>query len=140
MSGSFILNKATFTEMTRYMKSNIAKLLLRLSFGGIMLTHGIPKLMRFFNGNEISFADPIGIGEVPSLILAVFSEVVCSILIVIGFKTKWATIPAIITMLVAVFVVHIKDPFGKMEMGLLYLSGYLVIFFLGCKLSRKSAI
>ena len=113
------------------MKKDIAKLLLRLSFGGIMLTHGIPKFMKFFTGEELQFADPIGIGETPSLILTVFSEVICSILIVIGFKTKLATIPSIITMLVAVFVVHISDPFDRMEMGLLYLCGYLSILLLG---------
>lgn len=96
-----------------------------------MLTHGIPKMMKLFAGGEIQFADPIGLGAAASLILTVFAEVICAALIVVGFKTRWATIPLIITMIVATFVVHADDPFGKKEFALLYAVGYLAISLLG---------
>ncbi|MCA1752086.1 MAG: DoxX family protein [Flavobacteriales bacterium] len=102
--------------------------LLRIGLGLGMLTHGYPKLMKLLEGGEIKFADPIGIGATASLALAVFAEALCSALIALGLLTRAATVPLIITMAVAAFVVHGSDPFGKKEMALLYLLGYLVIF------------
>jgi len=111
---------------------DISLLLLRVTFGGLMLiNHGWGKMMKFFGDDPIKFADPIGVGETASLALAVFAEVICAVLIVMGFLTRWAVIPLIITMLVAVFIVHISDPFKKMEMGILYLIPYVVIWMNG---------
>jgi len=112
-------------------QNDLGKLILRIGFGGFMLTHGIPKLMKLFAGGEIQFADPIGLGATASLVLTVFAEVICAAMVLVGFKTKWATIPLIITMLVAAFIVHSADPFGKKEFALLYAVGYLAIGMIG---------
>lgn len=109
---------------------NLGLLLLRLGFGGMMLTHGIPKMMKMLSG-DFSFGDPIGIGEPASLVLAVLGEVVFPILVIIGFKTRLSAIPVIITMAVAAFIVHAADPFGTKEMALLYLIGFIAIAVLG---------
>ena len=121
-------------------QSNLAKLILRLGFGGFMLTHGIPKLMQLFEGGTIQFPDPLHVGATTSLILTVFAEFVCAALIVVGYKTKWAAIPLVITMLVAAFIVHGADPMGKKEFALLYAIGFLCIGLLGAgkySLDRK---
>lgn len=97
----------------------------------MMLTHGWPKLLRLFSGEQIEFGDPIGIGPVASLILAVFAEVICSVLIIIGFKTRLATIPLIITMLVVIFVVHLNDDLREKEAAVLYLLSFGLIYFFG---------
>ncbi|MEM8523474.1 MAG: DoxX family protein [Bacteroidota bacterium] len=111
---------------------DIGLLLLRITFGSLMLiNHGWGKMMNLFGDDPIKFADPIGIGETASLTLAVFAEVLCAALIAVGFLTRWATIPLIITMLVAIFIVHISDPFKKMEMAILYLIPYVVIWING---------
>jgi len=107
-----------------------ATLLLRLVSGGFMLTHGIPKLMKLIEG-DMSFADPIGLGPTFSLILTVFAEFICALFILVGFKTKLSTIPLMITMLVASFVVHMDDPWGKKEFPLLYFGIYAALFLLG---------
>ena len=99
--------------------------------GGFMLVHGWPKLSKLISTGEFKFGDPIGIGVELSLILTIFAEFVCAILIVLGLKTKLATIPLIITMLVAAFIVHASDPFGHKEKALLYLIGYVAILLLG---------
>jgi len=112
-------------------QNDLGKLILRIGFGGFMLTHGIPKLMKLFAGGEIQFADPIGLGATASLVLTVLAEVVCAAMVLVGFKTKWATIPLIITMLVAAFIVHGADPFGKKEFALLYAVGFLAINLIG---------
>ncbi len=109
---------------------NLELLILRIGFSGLMLTHGIPKLSLLFE-TPIKFLDPIGLGATTSLILALIGEVVAPILVLIGFKTKWATLPIIITMAVAAFVVHITDPIGVKEKALLYLIGFIVIFLAG---------
>ncbi|MFD2914635.1 DoxX family protein [Psychroserpens luteus] len=109
--------------------TDLALLLLRLGFGGFMLTHGIPKLSKLSNAAE--FPDPLGIGGLPSLILCLIGEVLAPILIIIGFKTKWAAIPAAITMLVAAFVVHAKDDLSTKEHALLFCIAFVVIFLAG---------
>ena len=101
-------------------QSSLALLLLRVGSGGLMLTHGIPKVTRLFSGNEIKFADPFGLGPVVSLGLATFAEVVCAILVIIGFKTRFAVVPLIMTMLTAAFYAHLNDPFARKELPLLF--------------------
>jgi len=113
------------------MNESIGKLLLRLGFGGMMLTHGWPKLARLIETGKLEFGDPIGIGPAASLILTIFAEFLCSILLIIGFKTKLATIPLATTMLVAAFVAHGDDPFARKEKALLYLVGFIAIALLG---------
>lgn len=95
-------------------------LLVRLLAGGMMLTHGIPKIDRLLGEGPVQFADPFGLGPAISLVLVIFAEVACSILVMIGFKTRLATLPLMITMLVAAFYIHGADPFGEKELPLLF--------------------
>ncbi len=110
---------------------NFVLMLLRISVGILMLTHGIGKFSKLFGDAPIQFADPIGVGVTASLALAVFSEVLCSILLIFGIGTRLAAIPLIITMLVAALIVHADDPFGRQELPLLYTTMYLVIAIAG---------
>ncbi len=112
-------------------KTNIGLALLRIVPSAMMLVHGIPKLQNFFSGEEIKFPDPIGIGASPSLFLAVIGEVLCPIFLIVGYKTRWFSVPAAITMFVAAFVLHSADPFSVKEMAILYFLFFLVIFLLG---------
>ncbi|GGF34158.1 hypothetical protein GCM10011339_22980 [Echinicola rosea] len=77
------------------------------------------------------FADPIGVGPAVSLQLTIFAEFFCSILLALGFMTRWALIPLMITMIVAVFIAHGGDPFGHKEVGLLYLTIFISLFLSG---------
>ena len=124
MSTKFKLlgNQTAFTD--------ISLLLIRLAAGGFMLSHGFGKLQKLVNGS-FEFGDPIGLGPEVSLVLTVFAEILCAFFILIGFFTRVAAIPLIITMLVAVFIVHDGDAFGKKELGLFYLVNYLVLFLSG---------
>lgn len=107
-----------------------ALLITRLVFGGLMLTHGWPKLMKIIN-SDWGFADPLGIGAAPSLILTVFAEFFCALAIVLGWKTRLVAIPLIFTMLVAALIIHGSDPLADKEMALLYLGGFAVLAFMG---------
>ncbi|MCH2045272.1 MAG: DoxX family protein [Saprospiraceae bacterium] len=115
---------------------DMAALLLRLIFGGFMLLgHGLGKWDAMMAGSE-TFPDPLGLGAVTSLYLAVFAEVICAGLLVIGLASRWILIPLIITMLVAVFIVHGEHEwFAKggpsKEAAAIYLMAYISLFFTG---------
>ena len=117
--------------MKSSLEYNLALALLRIGGAGMLLTHGVPKLQRLFGEGPIEFADPIGIGATPTLFLAVLAEFLCAILVLIGFKTRWATIPVIATMFIAALIQHAGDPFGSKEKSLLFLLIFVVILLLG---------
>ena len=111
--------------------NNIALLLIRIVFAGSMLYgHGLSKFYRLIEGN-LSFANPIGIGEAPTLVLAVFSEFLAPLFILIGFKTKIFSFFPAATMFVAAFIVHLSDPFARKEKAILFLIGFIVIMMMG---------
>jgi len=110
---------------------DLVLLIIRIGVATLMLTHGLPKLQMLFGGGEIQFPGVFGLSPTLSLGLAVFAEVLCSVLIFIGLGTRLASIPLIITMLVAVFVIHASDPFATQELGLLYLFLYIPLLILG---------
>lgn len=110
--------------------TDLGLLVLRIVGGGFMLTHGIPKLMKIING-DMGFADPFGIGAAPSLVLTVFAEFFCALAILVGFKTRLATIPSLVTMAVAGMLIHGADPFKKKELALIYFGIYLAILMMG---------
>lgn len=106
-------------------------LVLRLVGGATMLlAHGWPKLAGFQERMNV-FPDPLGIGSSLSLGLAIFAEVGCAILLILGVLTRLASIPLFITMAVAFFIVHADDPFGRKELAFVFLGIYASTFFLG---------
>jgi putative oxidoreductase len=112
-------------------RTDIALLLIRLAFGGgMLLAHGLPKLMRIIDG-KMKFGDPIGIGAVPSLYLVTFAEFVCALLLIIGLFTRWATLPLIITMLVAAFVANAGGPWSDQEGAFLSLVAFAALLLAG---------
>ncbi len=105
-------------------------LLLRAGVGGMMLVHGIPKALTF-GERAARFPDPLGVGHELSLVLAIFGEVVCSLLMVLGLGTRAAAIPFAFTMFVAGVVVHAGDDWDTKEKAMLYLLGGVSIALLG---------
>lgn len=125
------MSSKTYSTILNLRNTDIALLLLRLGVSGLMLTHGIPKLIRLFGSGPIQFGDPIGIGVEASLTLTVFSEVICYVLILVGLGTRLASIPLIITMAVAFFIVHAAHAFERKELALFYLIVYIVLLLTG---------
>ncbi|HSL17849.1 MAG TPA: DoxX family protein [Methylomirabilota bacterium] len=111
--------------------NDIGLLILRLGVGSFMLVaHGWGKLANF-GELTTTFPDPIGLGPTVSLVLAVFAEAVCALLVVLGLGTRFAAVPLLVTMLVAAFVVHADDPWSKQEFALLYAIPFLTLIFTG---------
>jgi len=110
---------------------DIGILILRVCTGAFMLFgHGIGKVEKFGQLTS-SFPDPMALGPKASLILAIFAEVVCSTLLILGLKTRFVAVPLLVTMLVATFIVHAADPWAKQEFALLYAIPFASLVLMG---------
>jgi putative oxidoreductase len=117
---------------TKYSASafSLAALVLRLALGGLMIPHGFSKLAHFASRSQ-TFTDPFHIGHTPSLILVIFAEFFCSILVIMGLLTRLACIPLIITMSVVVFHIEHAKFWGDGENATLFLAGFTAISLIG---------
>ncbi len=106
-------------------------LVIRLFVGISMMTHALPKVEKLIANDNIEFINFLGLGSAISLVLVVFAEFLCSVFIIFGFLTRFSTIPLMITMLVAFFVVHGSDPYTTKELSLVYFFFYLTLLILG---------
>jgi putative oxidoreductase len=107
-----------------------AMLLLRLGAGILMMGHGYGKLIHFGTMRS-SFINFLGMGSSLSLCLDIFAEFFCSLFIILGLFTRFAAIPLIVAMSVALFKAHNAEIFGKGELSALYLTAYIVIVLVG---------
>lgn len=110
--------------------SHLGLLILRLTFGLLMMRHGYSK-MENYSEYAPQFYNFFGLGTSFSLQLTIFSEFFCSLFLIIGLFTRYVTIPLLITMMVAVFIVHAKDEIGDKELAIIYLGAYLTLLFKG---------
>lgn len=111
--------------------TDTALLITRIAIAALMLTHGLPKLVMLFSGEPVRFPGMFGLSPELSLSLAVFAEVFCSVLVLVGFGTRLAVIPLMVTMLVASLYVHAADPFARKEPAILYLVVYTLLLIAG---------
>lgn len=109
----------------------IGLLLLRLGAAGLLLVgHGWPKVERWEKLSR-TFADPLGVGPAVSLGLVILAEVVCALLVMLGFATRWALAPILIFFAVAIFVRHAGSPFDERELALIYAVPFVALMFTG---------
>ncbi len=124
---------------------------IRLGLGVIFLAHGAQKLFGFFGGPGLSgFSEFIGgqLGMQPGILwgtLAACSEFFGGLFVLVGILTRWASIPIIFVMVVAVVTVHGKNGFFLQNQGIEYnlaLTGMAVALLIGGggKLSADRAI
>ncbi len=94
---------------------------LRLTGSLLLLwVHGVPKIIHF--SEELTrIEDPFGLGAHFSLVMAIFAEVVCPILIIVGFATRLACLPIIGVLLVAMLFVHPDWSIAEGQFGWLLL-------------------
>ncbi len=112
------------------LNTDLATLLLRLIFGGLMVFHGYEKI-EAYNTYVNVFPDFIGIGGKLSYNLVIFAEFFCGILIVLGLFTRLAVIPLMVSFPIAYFMAHEQDTFDKKELVFLFMLLTLPVFILG---------
>jgi len=79
----------------------------------LLLIHGLPKLLGW-SAELTRIEDPFGLGAPLTLGLAVFAEVCCPILLILGIFARLSCLPVIGVLLVALLVVH---PDWSLEQG-----------------------
>jgi putative oxidoreductase len=94
---------------------DVARLLLRLMLGVLILLHGISKI-RGGPGFILDIVDKAGLPE-PFGYLVYVGEVVAPILVIIGLFTRAAALVIAINMIVAVLLVHIPQLFTLADTG-----------------------
>src|SRR5882757_106381 len=114
---------------------NTATLFLRLTFGILIAHHGWGKLENF-DATAAQMTGFFGMSGKVATSLLIFAEFFCGILVVIGLATRFACIPLIIAMAVAVVKVHnmqimadAKGPNG--EPAFLYLMAFVSLLIIG---------
>ncbi|MDO5979173.1 DoxX family protein [Flavivirga spongiicola] len=114
---------------------NLGLLILRISLGVLMLFHGFAKLkgISFIEGvlSEKGLPSLLGYG-------VYFTEIVAPIAIIIGYRTRLASIVFALGALFALFLVHASDIFTlnqhggwSVELLGLYLFGAISLFYTG---------
>jgi putative oxidoreductase len=119
------------------MKTNIdlGLIILRISIGGLMLFHGIAKLEGLTFIKEALAGK--GLPEILSYGVYI-TEIVAPVLIIIGYRTRIASVVFILGMIMAVYLVHPDDIFSLSGTGAwaietigLFTFGALTLFFTG---------
>lgn len=100
----------------------------------MFLIHGLDKFKNF-SGTVTAFHDMMGI-PTPLGAAAILAESCCSLLLVIGFATRWAAAFLAITMSVAFVKAHQMtlmhgNPDKSGELAFLYLGGFIALFITG---------
>ena len=104
----------------------LALLFMRVAAALLLLqVHGLPKLLHWHSEFQ-HIEDPFGLGATPTLALAVFAEVLCPILLILGVFARLACLPVIAVLLVALLFVH---PQWSLEEG--QFAWWMLILFTG---------
>jgi putative oxidoreductase len=97
--------------------NDIGLLIIRVVSGGaLVLKHGVEKAFDFHTmatNTTLPFPDPIHIGVVPSLVIALISDFFCGIFVILGLGTRWAAAFSFVNILVAFITVHHWHFFGR---------------------------
>ena len=110
---------------------NAAMLVLRLGFGILMVVnYGFQKITHF-SETARHIPNLLGMGTTVNTALIIFAEFFCGLFIILGLFTRFACIPLIIAMSVALYKVSHLDVFGQGEKAALYLTGFIAILLIG---------
>ena len=134
--------KSLFTLSFIPQSVDFGLLVLRVWLGlTMLLNHGLHKATHF--ADLAKKFSPVIYSSHVSLGLVVFAEVGCSVLLIIGLLSRFASLGLAINMGVAFFIAHkaslAMGP-GSGELAFIYLAGYVALFFSGPgKLSADKA-
>lgn len=109
-------------------------LLLRVVLGGsLLLLHGWGKALQLFEPGPVRFADPLHVGALPTLLLAVLAEGIAPLFLIAGLATRWAAATSAANMAVAFVLVHGVALTGEAsgELAFVYLTGFLTLAIAG---------
>lgn len=115
---------------------NLAKLILRATVGGLMIFHGVYKLI---NGHDFIRSKLIDSGLPEFLTYGVpVGEILAPALIILGYKTRLSALVVAFTMVMSIFLVFSDKLFSlnqnggiAYELNLFFLMASIAIYFQG---------
>ncbi|TDU81383.1 putative oxidoreductase [Prosthecobacter fusiformis] len=113
--------------------ADLGLLVLRMALGLPMLVlHGLDKVQKF-DTLAPKFLPLFGLPSNVSLGMAIFAELVCAGLVVVGLFTRFAALSLSITMGVAFFIAHNAQFTGEKpgELAFVYLAGFVTLLLAG---------
>ena len=126
----------TLTFLNRLHSDDLARLILRVTVGGLMLFHGVDKIRNGIGG-IVQGAEGAGL---PGFIgYGVYvGEILAPLMLIVGFWTRPAALVLAFNMIMAVYIAHRGDVFAigdhgewKIELQAFYFFASLAIFFTG---------
>ena len=111
--------------------SHFILLFYRIAIALLMLPHGVKKWSKLIAGSEIKFFNFAGLGDANTLGIAIITEVIAPVCIILGWWTRLWSATVSITMLVAAFLVHSGDPFDERESSLCYFLLFFILIWKG---------
>lgn len=112
-------------------KKEIGITILRVGMGILLLPHGFDKFLLLLSRDTIHYPAILGISPTICLLFAVFAEVGCAFCLLIGFKTKRATIPLMISLAISVVYLQCTGAWSDRELPIAYLIGCITVYFNG---------
>lgn len=119
-----------------HVNDNLAKLILRVTVGGLMFFHGIHKVI---NGHDFIRSKLVESGLPEFLSYGVpVGEVLAPALLIIGYKTRLSALVVAFTMVMSIFLVFSSKIFSlnqnggiAYELNLFFLMASIAIYFQG---------
>lgn len=103
------------------------RIIVSMSF---LFIHGLKKILNF--QDEVQhIPDPFGMGGYNATLIAIFSNVVCSIFVAMGLFTRAFALGAFMIPFIGLTIVHANDPWVVRDVPLMYSLAFLVIMSLG---------
>jgi len=134
MKNKITTKKRNYIMATLFWKKTLTDsglLLLRVAASAMIITHGYGKLGALVKDRGAGFADPFGIGSFASMTLVTSAEFFFAIFVLLGFCTRFAALPVIFAMSVALIGIHNFDILGSGELATMYLIAFSSIAIAG---------
>ena len=110
---------------------DLGLLFLRISGALFLLgVHGLPKVLNYSEQLKL-IEDPFHLGAHVTLLLAIFAEVLCPLLIVAGLLVRLACLPILAVLVIALLVVHPEWTLFEGQFGWLLLILFTSILIAG---------
>lgn len=112
-------------------RQDLGLLFLRVSSAAFLIgVHGLPKLLNYKVQLQI-IEDPFHIGANATLMCAIFAEVFCPLLIIVGIFMRLACLPILSVLWIALLIVHPQWSIEEGQFGWLLLILFTSLFITG---------
>ena len=96
----------------------------------LLIVHGLPKVLNYTQELTV-IEDPLHLGRWLTLNLAIFAEVLCPLLIMLGLFTRLACLPIVVLLLVSMLIAHPEWSLAEGQFGWLLLIIFMTLLITG---------